>query len=33
MKDSYKDNTKRYRKIRLEGISVYKDVLYKDYRL
>ena len=33
IKNIYKDNAKRYRKIRLDGVRVYKDVLYKDYYL
>ena len=33
IKDIYKTNTKYYRKIRLDGVRVYKGVLYKDLRL
>ena len=29
----YKDNTKRSNKIYLEGVRVYKNILYKDRRL
>ena len=27
IKDIFKDNTKRYKKIRLDGFRVYKDIL------
>ena len=30
-KDIYKNNGKRYRKIRLDEVRFYKDILYKEY--
>ena len=33
IKNIYKDNIIYYRKVYLDGVSVYKDILYKDYYL
>ena len=33
IKNRYKGNGQRYRKLRLDEVRFYKDILYKDYYL